>query len=569
MRILFLTHAFNSLTQALYIALGEGGHDVTVEFDINDEVTREAVALAKPDLIVAPFLKRAIPEEIWRRYLCLIVHPGIMGDRGPSSLDWAVLEGEKEWGVTVLKANAEMDAGDILASRTFPMRNTTKASLYRHEVTDAACECILEVVDGFEKGRLTPRPLDDADDDIHGRLRPLMQQSDRAIDWEHDGADTIVRKIRCADGFPGVRDNLFGRDFFLYDGHKEESFCGAPGTIIARCGPAICLGTGDGAVWVGHLREPHGAMPFKLPATQLLAQEVDGLPELSIESCSGYREIWYEQECGIGYLHFPFYNGAMGTHQCQRLLAAYREACQRDTRVIVLMGGQDFWSNGMHLNLIEAAGSAADASWENINAMDDLTEAIINTRSHLTVAALQGNAGAGGVFLARACDQVWLRRGVILNPYYKDMGNLYGSEYWTYLLPLYAGEASVKRITQSRLPMGSAEAVKLGLADAVLPSEQHAFCQQVSCCAESLAQVRGFAQLLVDKQARRERDEAAKPLAAYRQEELAFMQRNFNGFDPSYHVARYNFVHKVPKSRTPLTIAAHRRISDIIQEKAS
>ena len=50
----------------------------------------------------------------------------------------------------------------------------------------------------------------------------------------------------------------------------------------------------------------------------------------------------------------------------------------------------------------------------------------------------------------------------------------------------------------------------------------------------------------------------AKPLARYREEELEQMKRNFYGFDPSYHVARYNFVYKVPKSRTPLTIANHR-----------
>jgi putative two-component system hydrogenase maturation factor HypX/HoxX len=59
--------------------------------------------------------------------------------------------------------------------------------------------------------------------------------------------------------------------------------------------------------------------------------------------------------------------------------------------------------------------------------------------------------------------------------------------------------------------------------------------------------------------ARRRRDEAQKPLQRYREEELERMRLNFYGFDSSYHVARYNFVCKVPKSRTPLTIAAHRR----------
>ena len=49
---------------------------------------------------------------------------------------------------------------------------------------------------------------------------------------------------------------------------------------------------------------------------------------------------------------------------------------------------------------------------------------------------------------------------------------------------------------------------------------------------------------LVEKRRRREADEAEKPLASYRSEELARMRLNFYGFDPSYHVARYNFIHE-------------------------
>ena len=81
MRILFLTHSFNSLTQRLYTELTLRGHDVSIEFDINDAVTLEAVQLFHPDLIVAPYLRRAIPEAIWRQHLCLVVHPGVKGDR--------------------------------------------------------------------------------------------------------------------------------------------------------------------------------------------------------------------------------------------------------------------------------------------------------------------------------------------------------------------------------------------------------------------------------------------------------------------------------------------------------
>ena len=65
MRILFLTHSFNSLTQRLYDELTHDGHDISVEFDINDRVTEEAVALWQPELVVAPFLKRRIPASVW------------------------------------------------------------------------------------------------------------------------------------------------------------------------------------------------------------------------------------------------------------------------------------------------------------------------------------------------------------------------------------------------------------------------------------------------------------------------------------------------------------------------
>ena len=55
--------------------------------------------------------------------------------------------------------------------------------------------------------------------------------------------------------------------------------------------------------------------------------------------------------------------------------------------------------------------------------------------------------------------------------------------------------------------------------------------------------------MLAEKAKARADDEAARPLAAYREDELARMRTNFFGFDPSYHVARFHFVHKVPRSR--------------------
>ena len=192
MRILFLTHSFNSLAQRLYVELTQRGHEVSIEFDINDTVAIEAVALFRPDLIVAPFLKRAIPEAVWRSHVCLVVHPGIVGDRGPSALDWAILNDEAEWGVTVLQANAVMDGGDIWATRIFPMRAARKSSLYRNEVTEAAAAAVLEAVEKFEQGNFKPAPLDYSNPAVRGSERPLMKQDDRRVDWARDGTATVL-----------------------------------------------------------------------------------------------------------------------------------------------------------------------------------------------------------------------------------------------------------------------------------------------------------------------------------------------------------------------------------------
>ncbi len=561
MRILFLTHAFNSLTQRLYVELTALGHQVSVEFDINDSVTIEAVDLFRPHLILAPYLRRAIPEPIWREHVCLIVHPGIAGDRGPSALDWAILNGEREWGVTVLQAEAEMDAGPVWAAETFPMRRAKKSSLYRNEVTEAAVRAVRAAVERlpeYQAGTWRPLALP---------LRPmhaLMKQADRAIDWARDDTHRVLAKINSGDGFPGVRDHLFGRDCQCFNARAYPAQ-GAPGALLGRVGQGVVRATTDGAVWVGHARVDGG---IKLPvilalpeALALVALDASENPphKGGAGGINDTPEIRYEESGAIGYLHFDFYNGAMSADACVRLLAAYEAATARPTRVIVLLGGEDFFSNGLDLNRIEAAASPSDASWRNINAMDDLCRAIITTDSHLTVSALRGNAGAGGAFLALAADLVWARRGVVLNPHYKNMGNLHGSEYWSYLLPRRVGPERATAIMRNRLPLGASEAARIGFLDDCFGEDGDDFMTRVRARAEALAGV-GFVDALAARRARRAADEAVRPLEAYRAEELRHMQRNFFGFDPSYHVARHHFVRKTPHSWTPRHLAVHREL---------
>jgi putative two-component system protein, hydrogenase maturation factor HypX/HoxX len=564
LRVLFLVSAHNSLSQRTLIALSALGHEISVAVVSSGAEMEAAVARHQPELIACPFLKRLIPESVWRDHRCLIVHPGPRGDRGASSLDWAVELGMAEWGVTVLEANGDPDAGDIWASRTFPVRDAGKSSLYRHEVRRAAVDALVEALAKLADPDGAPEPLDYDDPTVVGRPRPLMKQADRTIDWQSDGTATVVRRIQAAEGHPGVLDTIDGVEMYLFGVHRELALRGEPGAVIAQRDGAICRATVDGAVWITHLkrRENEDRTFFKLPATRALAlagrpvdvPEVPAPVHAPLPAGHTFREITYEERAGVGYLHFDFYNGAMSTDQCRRLRDAYRYArSRRQVGVIVLMGGVDFFSNGIHLNVIEAAEDPAEESWFNLHAIDDLVREIVETDSHIVISALQGDAAAGGVPLALAADHVVAREDVVLNPYYQHMGGLYGSEYWTYLLPRRVGDAMTAELTESFAPVGTQRAVEIGLIDSAFGGTVASFGAQLRGLAERLARHPDREHWLEQKRRARARDEQAKPLSVYRTEELARSHECFFGADRSYHEARRRFVYKLG---APCAVAA-------------
>src|SRR5205823_6652250 len=235
MQILLISSAYNSMTQRVHVELADRGHQVSVELALGDEVMREAVHRFDPDLVIAPMLTTAIPADIWSSRPCFIVHPGPRGDRGPSSLDWAIMSGADRWGVTVLQANAEMDAGDIWSSAEFAMPRGSKSSVYRTEVADAALDALLQAVARFQGGH-RPEPLDYRRPGVTGRLRPMCRQENRRIHWLSEPTSSVLAKLRAADSQPGVLDVIGDTEYFLFGGYEEDQLRGDPGAIVARRG---------------------------------------------------------------------------------------------------------------------------------------------------------------------------------------------------------------------------------------------------------------------------------------------------------------------------------------------
>ncbi|WP_435057249.1 hydrogenase maturation protein [Streptomyces sp. bgisy060] len=549
MRILLIASSFNSLTQRVLVELSDRGHAVSVEVTLDGAAVREAVVRRAPDLVVAPMLKAVVPRDVWTAHRCLIVHPGPVGDRGPSSLDHAIRDGVDEWGVTVLQADEEMDAGDVWASVAFRVPEVGKSDLYRNELADAAVAAVLLAVERVVAGA-APRPQNG-----EIRVRPALRQEARRISWAEDTTETVLRTLRAADSQPGVRDRLLGAEWFLHGGHAEDGLRGQPGRLLATRAGAVCRATVDGAVWIPELRArtgPGRPRACKLPATLALAGRLPELPELPASLDPGRRtepgnrtwsDIRYHEQGPVGVLSFAFPGGAMGTDQCRRLRGAYEAALTRPTSVLVLGGQRDFFSNGIHLNVIEAAADPAAESWANINALNDLVEAVLTTTDRLVISAIGGNAAAGGVMLALAADEVWCRSGAVLNPHYRRMG-LYGSEYWTRTLPGKVGEAPAARLVDEARPVSATASLAMGLVDRVIDCGPGEFADEITRLALRLASRDRLQPRIAAKKAEHERLESVAPLAAHREQELSRMRRTFDDPTASYHVLRRSFVRK-------------------------
>ncbi|MGU3348058.1 MULTISPECIES: hydrogenase maturation protein [Pseudomonas] len=475
LKIILLSSAFNGLTQRAWLELRQAGHSPSVVVFTDEASVCEQIEYSGADLVICPFLKDRVPQALWsnRARPVVIIHPGIVGDRGASALDWAITQELSSWGVTALQAVEEMDAGPVWATCEFNLPSgLRKSELYNGRVSDAAMCCIREVVEKFVNGFI-PVELDYADPKVRGRLQPNMKQVDRSFTW-HDCARFIKRCIDAADGQPGVLASLAGGQYYVYDAHLD-SRSGMPGEILAVHDDAVLVAAGDQSVWIGSLRrKPQpGEETFKQPARHVLIEQLAEVAVLDWTIASqpfsdeAYQPLRYRESGVVGELTFEFYNGAMSTEQCRRMVEALRWAKSRDTQVLLIRGGRGSFSNGVHLNVIQAAQDPGAEAWANIQAIDDVCAELLSARQ-LVVSGVTGNAGAGGVMLALAADIVFARADIVLNPHYKSMG-LYGSEYWTYSLPRAVGPAIAEQLTQACLPVSASQALQLGMVQEIGP----------------------------------------------------------------------------------------------------
>lgn len=155
------------------------------------------------------------------------------------------------------------------------------------------------------------------------------------------------------------------------------------------------------------------------------------------------------------------------------------------------------------------------------------------------------------MFLALASDYVIARDGVVLNPHYQTLG-LYGSEYWTYSLPLRVGESNAEEMTKNCLPVSTQRACSIGLVDTVLSENDETYLDELHRYCKSLCDnEERYYELLDAKREKIYHTSFTEEIQRHREVELEQMYPSFYDPKSDFNCLRKEFVYKLCPIQTP------------------
>lgn len=205
------------------------------------------------DVFVVAAFGQILSKEIldMPKYGCVNIHASLLPKyRGAAPINWAIINGEKETGVTIMQMNEGVDTGDMLSHVVVPIAPKETAESLFDKLAKAGAELIVETLPKLEAGEIIPVPQDESQSS-HVKM---MNKSLGKIDWNQD-AVVIERLVRGLNSWPSAYTYYQGKGVKLWDCDVVEAAVGAvPGTIIAVAKDSFDVATGNGALRVLELQ---------------------------------------------------------------------------------------------------------------------------------------------------------------------------------------------------------------------------------------------------------------------------------------------------------------------------
>jgi methionyl-tRNA formyltransferase len=235
---------------------------------MKDPAFLDALKNWQPDLIAVAAFGRILPPAILNLPSkgCVNVHASLLPKyRGAGPIQWAIINGERETGITTMLMDEGMDTGAILLQEAVPIEPDDTAGTLSAKLAQVGGRLLLETVRRLKAETLVPRPQDHT----QATLAPLLKKEDGLIDWTRPAVE-IANRIRGLAPWPGAY-TFAGEDLLKIwkatakDGRTDKTF---PGTIIGLAKEAILVSTGDGLLSITEIQPANSR---RMTAAQFLA----------------------------------------------------------------------------------------------------------------------------------------------------------------------------------------------------------------------------------------------------------------------------------------------------------
>ncbi len=198
----------------------------------------------QPDLSVVAAYGKILPGPLIRlpRLGTINVHGSLLPRyRGAAPIQWALIRGEQETGVTIMQMDEGMDTGDILLPASIPIGEDDTAGTLFERIARLGADTLVRAIDLLKQGKLTPTPQDDA----LATEAPMLTKEQGHLDWERSARE-LHRLIRGLDPWPSAYGFIQGQRVRFFSPRLTRDHSHAPpGTITGKGEDGMVVATGD------------------------------------------------------------------------------------------------------------------------------------------------------------------------------------------------------------------------------------------------------------------------------------------------------------------------------------